>query len=342
MKWEWASGPLRPTGFPLIRAPVSPPTHMNTSRFGLVVSAVVACATMPASRAWDKPTHAITASIAYEELKASHPAILAKVVQILKNSEDYSQKLNWQQTIASAGEPEDVVLFQLAARWPDDIKADNSGRDRGTHGWHYVNLPTGPDGRGHEPGTPNLLTEFPKKQQAWLHAQTDAERAVLLCWYLHLIGDSHQPLHSSAFFRRDAFPDGDAGGNLWTIRTVKGLPDAKNLHSLWDDLVFVGGDPAREAKDILATADTLRAKHPRSEFQSQLTSHPTLESWVRAETFPRAVDTAYKDGRKWLAVPTEGSTQLSERYVTKARDLAEKQVALAGYRIADLLVVLLK
>jgi hypothetical protein len=34
------------------------------------------------------------------------------------------------------------------------------------------------------------------------------ERAPHLCWLIHLVGDIHQPLHSTALFSRKLFPDG--------------------------------------------------------------------------------------------------------------------------------------
>ena len=56
-------------------------------------------------------------------------------------------------------------------------------------------------------------------------------RSVHLCWLLHLVGDAHQPLHSSALFTSSRFPEGDHGGNYLNIEH-----DYK-LHGFWDDQV---------------------------------------------------------------------------------------------------------
>lgn len=55
-----------------------------------------------------------------------------------------------------------------------------------------------------------------------------ADKAVALCWLLHLIGDIHQPLHSGALVSSTLFKTGDRGGNGIHIR------DGDNLHSTWD------------------------------------------------------------------------------------------------------------
>src|SRR5262249_51635581 len=65
------------------------------------------------------------------------------------------------------------------------------------------------------------------------HDGSPEEKAVALCWLLHLIADIHQPLHASAAFSRHTFePDviyhGDQGGN--SIR----IADHRDLHALWD------------------------------------------------------------------------------------------------------------
>ena len=70
-------------------------------------------------------------------------------------------------------------------------------------------------------------------------ANADKEqRAVSLCWLLHLVGDSHQPLHSSALFTTHRFRDGDHGGNFlapdYAYKTFQG---GYTLHAFWDDAI---------------------------------------------------------------------------------------------------------
>lgn len=51
---------------------------------------------------------------------------------------------------------------------------------------------------------------------------------------IHYTGDIHQPLHATS--RVDhKFPKGDRGGNSVSLPSVSG---AKNLHSVWDSVVY--------------------------------------------------------------------------------------------------------
>lgn len=58
-----------------------------------------------------------------------------------------------------------------------------------------------------------------------------AERALFARFLVHLTGDIHQPLHSSALFNR-TYPAGDLGGNLLKV-TLNG--EKKNFHQFWDN-----------------------------------------------------------------------------------------------------------
>lgn len=68
--------------------------------------------------------------------------------------------------------------------------------------------------------------------QAVIKSEAGAEpKAVAYCWLFHLVGDIHQPLHSTALFSKDRFPTGDRGGNEIP------LAEGRNLHALWDNLL---------------------------------------------------------------------------------------------------------
>ena len=62
---------------------------------------------------------------------------------------------------------------------------------------------------------------------------SNSDKAIMITWLFHVLGDIHQPLHSTNLFSQKLFPTGDRGGN--SIRTQR----RENLHSLWDG--FLGG-----------------------------------------------------------------------------------------------------
>ena len=51
---------------------------------------------------------------------------------------------------------------------------------------------------------------------------------------IHFYGDVHQPLHSTNRYSQEK-PKGDSGGNGFTLKYHLG---AKNLHSLWDSVIY--------------------------------------------------------------------------------------------------------
>jgi hypothetical protein len=160
---------------------------------------------------------------------------------------------------------------------------------------------------------------------------SDAERALALCWVMHIAGDIHQPLHTGQLFS-PAYPQGDHGGSLEFVKDpLTGEPIT--LHWFWDDSVNRSGDPA----DVAARARVLEAKFPRSGL-AELKSPARIAdfpAWA-AESHAFAVTVGYATRLETGAAAT-AATALPPAYVEQATRLAERRVATAGYRLADVL-----
>jgi hypothetical protein len=164
------------------------------------------------------------------------------------------------------------------------------------------------------------------------------DRAINLCWTLHLVGDMHQPLHCISRYSTDV-KQGDMGGNAVAVR-VGGKPT--NLHAYWDEVL--GTSQAYLAIDQLATTICAAPVHdPHS--MRELKEHRTLDSWVQ-EGFEKAKAIVYLNGdlkgANWKGLDTgqiapDAVPPLPIGYEANARDLACRQAALAGYRLADIL-----
>jgi len=184
----------------------------------------------------------LTAAIAYRELAARDPQALSQVVALLKQHPYYRQA--WRQAMREQRirpQDEGLFLFMYAARWPDDARGTSFHRGD----WHFINYPFKPrnqpfTGQLPPPRSPNIVEAFDQSIQAVRGNGSAAERAVALAWVLHLTGDVHQPLHTSALFST-LFPDGDMGGNSFFVQ-VGPRGSKKNLHSLWDSLVITAPD----------------------------------------------------------------------------------------------------
>jgi hypothetical protein len=104
--------------------------------------------------------------------------------------------------------------------------------------WHFVDLPYPAGSPGHAPPSPNAETEILLLMQAIGTEESDDVKSYDVAWLEHLVGDVHQPLHSTSRFTKN-HPEGDAGGNLVALCAK---PCTDELHAYWDGLL--GDEPS--------------------------------------------------------------------------------------------------
>ena len=278
--------------------------------------------------AWNKPTHMVIGAMVYQEMKKSSPKALARMIALLQKHPQYQQWVDQMNQYHIPLADRDERLLMEAARWPDDTR----GSQYDHPSWHYINflyqpslampqdsiLPTGE----------HILQAYKTNLDLWKSTAPDSSRAVALCWIMHLVGDVHQPLHTTSFVNAE-FPLGDRGGNMIYIKAKE---DSKtiNLHSLWDGLLLASNRPQEAAN----TAIQLRNEVSRQSLSNL--SIKNVEQWAK-ESFSLAKKVAYLAGRIQASTDRENGTPLPASYTTTAKSIAEKQVALAAYRLADLL-----
>lgn len=294
----------------------------------------------PRAQAWNATGHMAVASIAYDELT---PQAKAAVDALLARHRDYPL---WMRDLPVGYPDRARYAFMKAATWPDDIRKTPDDRPI----WHYIDIPViapgyTPDPIALLPVKPNAETQIGEESRLLTDASaSDADRAVALCWVEHLIGDIHQPLHTSSLFS-PIFPKGDKGGNSETL--APGALDAdpilkalepthfpKNLHAVWDDLLGDTRDPAQ----VRAMATALEHKYSRAEFP-QIAQHADVRAWI-LEGNALAAHDVYRNGSLPLAPEPGGKravVTLPAGYLDAAHALADRQIVLAGYRLADAL-----
>jgi S1/P1 nuclease len=291
------------------------------------------------SQAWFGFGHMAVAYVAYQKLT---PEKRVRVAKLLKKNPYYKTK--WQALIP-AGTPadqRDLMLFMIAATWPDEIKGDSSYVNDGTDGgnrppvgplawqnigysdlnrhkyWHFIDTPFTQDGT--TPLTaipsPNAETEIAIFRQTLGSSRTDKVKSYDLVWLLHLVGDVHQPLHSSTRVSA-ADLQGDNGGN-----NVKLADPSKELHAFWDGLP---GDSSKVA-DAIAYGKTLAAADP------MLAQKADASDWIK-ESSDLAQTVVYSDP----IGATDGPFTITPEYKAKAQKIANERVALAGERLANLI-----
>ncbi|MCI0637490.1 MAG: S1/P1 nuclease [Gemmataceae bacterium] len=294
---------------------------------------LVVCFAVPAALAWNKPGHMTSGAIAYEELKSKNPQALAKVVKLLKEHPHFE---DWAPIIALLpAEDRDLYLFMKAARWPDDARDDDEFGGKPREPWHFINFPFKPDGQPESVKTKppldvNILTQFDSNSKRVVNGKLDDEkRAVALCWVFHLVGDVHQPLHTSTLFTED-FPNGDRGGTRFYIRATPTAKTTMSLHTFWDGLV-IGSDKPKSVKN---RGIEIRNKFSRKDLEEL--AEKSFSKWA-AESFELAKTAAYRNGKLQGSRDEDNGTPLPKGYSTECQAIAHRRIALAGYRLADLL-----
>lgn len=274
--------------------------------------------------AWNKPGHMVTGAIACDALTKDDPALLASLVKILRDSGLFTSKI--------ANVPPDQqakVLMMFAARWPDDIRTNQAYSHPK---WHYIDIPFVPPGDDMKPpqevAKENAVTELKANIEKFKAADTSPrDRAIALCWILHLTGDLHQPLHATSMYSK-TYPDGDRGGNSQYIR-AEANGRVLNLHSVWDGLIL-GSESITDARNMATTLEQ-RPDLAKNKLPGLNDLDPA--DWAK-ESFNLAVKVAYLDGKLKSSNDRHSGPVLPDSYLKNAKATAERQIVTAGYRLA--------
>ena len=281
-----------------------------------------------AARAWLGPGHMATGALAYDALERRDPQAVAAIVRIMQSHPD---KARFDRNLDDLQEPVRTrKLFELMARWPDDARKGPYDHPS----WHYAEKV--------ESSLRFVLPfAFGRARGAFRHELALAEdpqarpsdRAVALCWVLHIVGDMHQPLHAGMWMS-GRFPLTDAGGTSAWVRTSAGAAP-ETLHRFWDS---AGAADPREGhlRDPDAFAARLEAEHPDIAAPHPRDPTRAFDAWV-AESRTDARDVAYAKGATALGTSGANAPVLASLYVQQAQALAEERLALAGSRAAALL-----
>jgi hypothetical protein len=231
-----------------------------------------------------------------------------------------------------------------ASLYPDEIR---NNFDPATHPhWHYIDYPL------RAPGFAFAAAPAPQDDVVFGIGRSEAvarnaranpgDRAVMMSFLLHLVGDVHQPLHCATLFNAQFQPpEGDRGGNKVFVKGSAQSQSAIKLHAFWDGQFGTGQVADRaHVRPALNKAIALGAAISRASLP-ELTSHRSPKSWSLESRY-HAVKDAYLNGNLQYGVTEETAVPLPNGYSTNAKQLAEHRIALAAYRLADVLGRVLK
>lgn len=282
----------------------------------------------PSVLAWGPTGHMIVASLAYDQLPKE---TREKWVALLKQHPDFPK---WQ-----AAKPTDEpaldfgrYLFMRASNWPDEIRKTGSPYDHPV--WHYVDYPLELPACPLEPapaGTEDILFGLDHCGKILARpAAAPVEQAAALGWIIHLVGDIQQPLHCATLVNATyPPPQGDRGGNLFFV-SVAG--NTINLHAFWDSLP----GHSLDMRELTERAGGLATRFPRAALP-ELVQARTALAWS-LEGRLLAIDAVYLHGK--LPGSHDAGVlppPLPPGYLASARAVADRRLALGGYRLADAL-----
>ncbi len=273
--------------------------------------------------AWNETGHLTVAEIAFRATEAQGRAF---ATGILRQHPDHDRR--WLPEMPP-GTPEDEYLFLRAAIWPDEIRgADHPSHSRHRRNWHFINFPFVPPGESinaPSPTGPHILRAIYGNFNVMRSGTSPAaEKAIALCWLFHLAGDIQQPLHCTGLFSRE-FPAGDKGGNDFLVRQGN---RQTNLHSFWDGLL--GRDSG--FGNVRSLATDLMQRHPSSELPEL--QQQDVDVWAFNESFRLAKIHGYLSGQLQGSRSRRDAPRLPPGYEAEAKRVADRRIALGGYRLA--------
>ncbi|HEX4125387.1 MAG TPA: S1/P1 nuclease [Tepidisphaeraceae bacterium] len=295
---------------------------------------------------WLNTGHRIIADVAWAELS---PPERTWVSEILKQHPRYQDDLLLDKPDGTSDAETLRYAFVTAATWPDMVRSQSNPMHAGfSHpAWHYIDIPyclgsQPPPARpaSNRPGPQNIVEALVKGCADINDPKISApDKAVAMCWILHLCGDIHQPLHCCDMYSPQ-FPNGDQGGNLFILLRDPPYADSRtNLHFVWDSMP--GDFQSRDLEDYMAAGLRSEPRYSREKLKNLLAG-TDFQAWAE-ESHALAIKYAYANGElrgvaKGAPLPEATVIPgLTHHYMREAEHITDQQLILAGYRTADVL-----
>lgn len=269
--------------------------------------------------AWDATGHKIIAAIAYENLT---PETKAKVDQLTCLFDKSNQNGYCSQSPNAA-----KARFMFDATWADLLRGENVPD---FDNWHFTDNPRNPKNPKNVVWAINKSKHVLAKWQYDIYAQ-----AIYFRFLLHFAGDAHQPLH--------CIEHNDRGGNLVPINSKY----ADNLHEYWDrglgefcsrnfyqiqqhdkyqNYASKSQCTPLSKKELFKLVNYIEYKYPKNYFGDKV-NDLNPKNWA-IESYDTAVNFAYD---------LKANQKPTYQYDKKGRAISLERMALAGYRLANLL-----
>ena len=289
------------------------------------IQIIIMAAVLHVSMAWNSTGHYIVARIAEKELLEDHEEIHQKLLDILALNAEYAKERDHP--------------FVEASTYASDVRYHNWTI---FNSWHYaLNYIKR---KGAKVATKDLASspqdivfaineaKNTLRNTKYSRIEDRFGKSFMLRYLIHLIGDIHQPLHNVSFISEN-FKYGDMGGNLFHV-DAKG---EETLHDLWDNCLGVYDSiDGPISKDDWTKLDRIVAElmrsHTRGALKGRMDSTGTsVKKWS---------DESRKIAAKDIYSDMKAGQKFDSTYREAKKDIVRTQLALAGYRLADVLIEL--
>lgn len=274
----------------------------------LILAAMFACLLAGRASAWGPEGHSIVGEIA-------EPRLSPQAAQMV-------QKLLKGRSLASV------------ASWADDYRDSHPA----TYNWHFVDIPL--DADSYDPARDCkadaqkgdcIIAELARLRKD-LRCATGEAQVEALKFAVHFVGDIHQPLHTVLE---------KAGGNdinvdvfmrgLATCPTCTAAHMPGNLHLAWDVTLI-----DKTVWDWGAYVDRLEDGWLRDAPDAKAEDPATNHTPITEATFIAWAEDTHKSARPaWYLRPADDV--LDDRYLRDVQPILDRQLGLAGLRLARLL-----
>ncbi len=301
-----------------------------------VVLIVVAGLLLPQSAfAWNYTGHEVVARIAWERMK---PQTRKKVIALMLHAPADADLAS---LLPADNRPMAVRqrdFFVVASTWADIIKDREKPARLEKYSrsiWHYINyfwkVENGRviDVDELKPEKINIVERLAfLKGDVLIKNKPPGDIGIDIAWVVHLIGDIHQPLHTSARVT-ELEPKGDQGGNLFLLTPAETPPkETKRLHAFWDEILNENIERGANEADVAYAnriAKLILRRYPAAKMKRRLKLGRYAE-WAN-EGFTIAKTKVYPSSLLRFQTP-------SDQYRRRAYRIVEPAIALAGYRLA--------
>lgn len=238
----------------------------------------------------------------------------------------------------------DAQFFPVTERlisnavWPDKLPSHEWSE---FENWHFIDIPYSPFGQPTQPPTPTNAQWALNNLYSSIRSHNPWVKAIAWRLFIHIMGDIHQPLHTTSLFTNH-FPHGDHGGNLFHVEAFNGnATRTYRLHEIWDTAGLTLAKsytyPLSEAEQQIIHTQAAQmlvqnnqvCEQVKKEFPPGTPFAKKVNAWIQ-ESHDLAKTMVYEQGA------LKPGTTLTPYYLSNANLVSQRQITRAGCRLAYL------